>query len=108
MRSLAAGIVSTAVLAGLLCLSGLAWATADGPDYYRVRNVEYWDILYIRSGPGVKYEVEGAIPCNGRCVRNLGESSRQGKSLWILVEYKGVRGWVNSHYLGEGSPEGCS
>ena len=44
-------------------LGGLAWATADGPDYYRVRNVEYWDILYIRSGPGVKYEVEGAIPC---------------------------------------------
>ena len=84
-----------------------ARATADGPDYYRVRDVESWDVLNMREKPDPGSAIVGTIPHDGRCVRNLGQSAQYKQSTWVRVEYGSAVGWVNSRFLGEGGYEGC-
>lgn len=62
---------------------------------YRVVNVAHWDVLNIRTGPGVGYGIIGAFAPNDGCIVFLGE--RRGA--WVRVSGNGVTGWVHSGYL---------
>jgi uncharacterized protein YraI len=100
--------------------SAAASADADGPDFYAVHGVAHGDVLNIRTEPDPHAPKVGEIPPEGTCVRNLGcrggltfkeftELSPEQKKQrerenprWCKVEYRGVTGWVNAHYLREG------
>ena len=97
-----------------------AFATADGPDFFAVRDVSDGDVLNIRVEPNAKARKVGTIAPNGTCIRNLGcqggltfrefttltpeqQKLRQRENpRWCRVEYQGVTGWVAGRYLGEG------
>jgi len=100
--------------------TGTASADADGPDFYRVRNVAANDVLNIRVKPNPRARIVGAIPPDGACIRNLGcqggltfqeftelspaarKKRERENPRWCKVEYRGVTGWVAGRYLGEG------
>lgn len=69
---------------------------------YRVINVASDDVLNIRSGPGVSNGIIGTIPYNGTGVVIIGGGTNVMGSLWVPIQYGGVTGWVNSHFLAEG------
>ena len=65
-----------------------------------VTGVARWDVLWMRSGPSVRYRRIGSLPpwaCGVRiitCTR-----SRPYAPIWCKVTWRGLRGWVNSRYL---------
>jgi N-acetylmuramoyl-L-alanine amidase len=62
---------------------------------YRVIDVKPFDVLNIRSEPNTDASIVGTIPHNGRDVRLVGACEGN----WCPIDYNGVRGWVNSHFL---------
>jgi hypothetical protein len=109
------GIALAATL--LAGASGAARADADGPDYYRVRDLHPGAALTIHTGPGADTKVIGWVPYNGARLKNLGckggmnivewEKATPAERLagrfrrWCRITYKGTTGWVNGGYLGE-------
>lgn len=100
----AAAIIATAVSIVALgsqappaAAQGYGYDCAHGPDTYRVRNVEDWDQLNIRSGPSARRRVVGAIPFDGSGVHCLGPC--QGN--WCRISWRGIVGWTNMRFLGE-------
>jgi Bacterial SH3 domain len=101
-----------------ICSSSPAFATADGPDHYRVAGVGKH--LNIRAEPDATSKRIGKIPANASCVRNLGcqgglsfeeftqlpevDQKRRAEEnpRWCKVEYQGMVGWVAGRYLTEG------
>ena len=81
----------------LSALSAMAWATADGPDYYAVTRVAGMDSLNLRGAPDAQARVLTTIAFNAVNVQNLGE--RQGT--WCKVGYNGHRGWAACAHLTE-------
>ena len=85
---------------GLLILwQQQAMATDDC--YYHVVNVQNNDMLLIRFGPDVKYQLVGAIPHSGTTIQITAPEIKIEKSYWVPIKYKGVEGWVNRGYLDE-------
>ncbi len=82
----------------LACLNML-YATADGPDNWRVKGVASNDTLNIRSQPNYKSKKVGKIPYNATCLKNL--DCIVNKSRWCKIEYKGTIGWVSGRFLSE-------
>lgn len=100
---------------------GLAGATADGPDHFRVHGVSSSSALNLRDAPSMDARRVGRIPAGAACVRNLG--CRGGLSFdefttlspaeralreaqhprWCRVEYRGMTGWAAARYLAEGA-----
>lgn len=98
-----------------------ACAEADGPDFYRAKDIPAGDTLAIRAAPNAHAAKRGAIPPGAACIRNLGckgglslqestglSPAEQAKRLkrnprWCKVEYQGVTGWAAGRYLAEGS-----
>ncbi|MDY6994345.1 MAG: SH3 domain-containing protein, partial [Pseudomonadota bacterium] len=68
--------------------------------YFDVVSVRANDVLNVRSFPGHVSPKTGQIPPNGRCILYLGKFriDRLG-NVWVLIEYKNIRGWVNSQFL---------
>lgn len=66
----------------------------EGTSTYRVVHVAPDDVLNIRAGPSVGYQVVGMIPPGGRGVRLVGHCRE-----WCPVNYNGATGWVNGIYL---------
>ncbi len=62
---------------------------------YRVVDVDAWDTLNVRSGPGTGYEVVDALPPDEGCIINTGKRSGN----WVRIEARGKAGWVNGRYL---------
>jgi len=91
-------ILTQLLLAFFISTSFLS-ATADGPDYFAVRDVAYNDVLWMHTRPDYRSKRIQGIPANVSCIKNFGCSHR-----WCKVSYKGIIGWVNGRYLGEG---GC-
>ena len=108
----------------IVCMSlatTCAFATADGPDYWQVRDIEQGDVLNIRQEPNRQSRKTGEIPPDGQCIKNikcvggltfeefttLSEAEKEKISKqrprWCYVEYKGKKGWVAGRYLREGS-----
>lgn len=100
-------------------LASLAYAEADGPDFYAVTGVASDDVLNLRAEPSARSEKIGAIPHNARRLRSLGcqgmptfaewekmtpqQRARSGKNHWCRVEFRGTTGWVAGRYLREDS-----
>ncbi len=62
---------------------------------YQVVNVANWDVLNIRAGPSVRYQVIGAFGPHDGCIVLTGQRYRN----WVRVSGNGQNGWVNSRYL---------
>lgn len=60
-----------------------------------VVDVERWDTLRIRSGPGVQHREIGEIPPRACGVVETGGCYGR----WCLVAWRGQQGWVNTRYL---------
>ena len=113
------GVVPLAAALALAAASGPAHATADGPDFYRVRGVSATSALSLRAEPSVQASRIGRIPPDAACLRNLGcqggltleefttlsEADKKRRALenprWCKVEYRGTVGWVAGRYLAE-------
>lgn len=97
--SCVAGVL--AALALIVPPGGSAWAQqydcAHGPDTYRVRGVESWDVLNIRRGPSARAPIVGQIPPYGSGVHCLGPCEGN----WCRISWRGIIGWCNMRYLGE-------
>jgi hypothetical protein len=96
----------------------IAQATADGPDFYKVKGAPDGDKLQLRATPDASTPL-GFIPVNAECLRNLGcqgglslqeFTSLSGKEKaarlaanprWCKVTYQGQTGWVQGQYLAE-------
>ena len=96
--------------------AGAALATADGPDFFDVRDVRPNDVLFLRERPTANSPKVGQVPHNGRMLRNEGCSAvRDGRILpdsdmntgpfWCRVRYGPVEGWANAKYLIEASED---
>jgi hypothetical protein len=68
-------------------------------NWFDVANVESWDTLNMRVRADYRSDKTGTIPYNAKCVRNLGQTTKVGRYVWIKVEYHSATGWVNSHFL---------
>lgn len=66
---------------------------------YSVIHVSSNDVLNIRAGAGVNYEVVGNIPYNGRDIQIVGDGVQANNATWVPILYNGITGWVNSYYL---------
>jgi membrane-bound inhibitor of C-type lysozyme len=93
-----------------------AWATADGPDYFRVVDTHGYP-LNIRAAANAEAKIVGAIPGDGSGIKNLGctgglaaseyisaspDRRREAKfTRWCRVDYKGAVGWAAGWYLAE-------
>ena len=121
--------ISAALLSSLLLAwtssAGIstAWATADGPDYWGVRDVAENDVLNMRSSPDFKSPKVGEIPHDASCIRNMGckggltfeefstfsEAQKQQllkqRPRWCRVHYEGTTAWVAGRYLKEAACE---
>lgn len=94
-----------------------ALAIADGPDYYAVSGVSLGNVLNIRATPSADGNQIGAIPHDGRGIRNLGcrggptfeewqrmnaaERDQAARQRWCRVRYHDVEGWVAGWHLRE-------
>ena len=113
-------VARTALAAVLLmALASLAVATADGPDYFMVRDVAADDVLNIRQEPDAGSQKVGEIPPDGDGIKNLGcegglsyaewqeasqaEREAAERRRWCRIAYDGVEGWVAARFLAEGS-----
>ena len=106
-----------AIVLGAMHLN-IAQATADGPDFYKVKGAPDGDKLLLRTAPNDSRPL-GFIPVNAECVRNLGcqggltlqeftSLSDEEKAhrlaanpRWCKVAYQGQTGWVEGQYLAE-------
>lgn len=113
------GIVLPVVVIPVIAASGAAQATADGPDFYRVRGVSATSTLSLRAEPSLQAPRIGRIAPDATCLRNLGcqggltfeefttlsEAHRKRRAeenpRWCKVEYQGTVGWVAGRYLAE-------
>lgn len=109
-------LVAAATLAGL---TALAFAQADGPDYFRITGLKKEDRVNIRRAPELDARIVGKIPKDADGIRNLGckggltlkqwekASEARKKSAarerWCQIEHDGVKGWVLGRFLAEGA-----
>jgi hypothetical protein len=112
-----------AVASALMAAVGVAQATADGPDHYRVRGVSPERHLTLRTEPSTASAPLARIPSNATCLRSLGcqggltfaefttlsEEDQRRRAAenprWCKVDYGGTVGWVAGRYLAE---DGCT
>jgi len=101
------------------CVSAASvFATADGPDYYRIAHVTINNVLNMRASPDTSGGIIGAIPYNADGVVNFGcvggpsfaeyeaatmaERAAMQKARWCRVGYDRTIGWVAGWFLAEG------
>jgi hypothetical protein len=106
-----------------MAAGGVAQATADGPDHYRVRGVSPGRHLTLRAEPSTASVPLARIPSEATCLRSLGcrgglsfeefttlgEQDKRRRTAenarWCKVDYRGTVGWVAGAYLAE---DACS
>ncbi len=72
---------------------------------WRVIDIQDWDTLFVRSGPGKSYDHIDDLPYDATGVGIVRCRSVSGYSQpWCEVRYKCVTGWVYQRYLVEGGP----
>ena len=107
------------LFAAILSVTSPAYATADGPDYFRVDGVGAGSFLNLRAGPSRTADRIGHLPPTADSLKNLG--CRGGLSLadfqvadaatraaarktrWCKVAFRGQTGWAAGWHLAEGS-----
>ena len=129
---MSASRILVVLLAVLACLHSTAFATADGPDFYRVQGLPEGGTLALRAEPRANAAVIGRIGTDAQCLRSLG--CRGGLSLsefntltpderkrrevlnprWCRVQQAGkldqggVSGWVEGRFLAEAACPGVT
>ncbi len=112
--------VTVALVILVAASARVAYAEADGPDWWAVTGVSADDVLNMRAEASVSSRKIGAIPPDGQGLRNLGctgamsyaewekateaERERAKGNKWCKIEYRGTTGWVAGRYLMEGGP----
>ncbi len=109
--------VTVATLLGLSAAT--AFATADGPEFWRVWSVAPGDTLNYRVGPAANFPKLGSVPHNAGKIKVVvcvpTTTREQWFSIseefqaqliamphWCLIEHGGEQlGWVNRRYLTE-------
>ncbi len=83
---------------------GTVHATADGPDFYQLRDGSVNKPVPLRAKPGSAQSV-GSLPADATCIRNLGcqGSDLSAEPRWCKVEHQGKVGWVEGKFLAEGA-----
>lgn len=81
-----------------------AWATADGPDCWKVSGIAVRDTLNVRSAPNARARVLGAIPPDRHPLKNLNEDPKSDMDPpkypgWCKVQYRDLVGWVACRFL---------
>ncbi len=104
------------VLAALCCIGSVADATASGPDFYCVKDVQKNDVLNVRTRPSLKSKVVTKIPHNACRIGNFGTCAtedgkvipesdvpavKDARPFWCKVRYEDKVGWVASRFLRE-------
>lgn len=106
----------------LVCFtSGPVFATADGPDHYRVVDVRANNVLNMRASPDTNGAIVGAIPHDADGIANFGciggltlsefetataaERTAARKTRWCKVGYDRTIAWVGGWFLAEGGSE---
>ncbi|EKD06703.1 putative serine/threonine protein kinase [Arthrospira platensis C1] len=67
---------------------------------YQVANVDIDDTLYVLASADVSDQIIGCLPPDGTDILKIGDPVRvKDGGVWLPIQYKGIRGWVNSYYL---------
>lgn len=78
---------------------------AEG-DTLMVIGVRYDDVLNVRAGPGVGFDIVETLEPDDLDVNAMGETRQIPGAFWISVDVDGTVGWVNMRYVGfEGSTD---
>jgi len=119
IRSLRASGICAVVL---VCFaSSPVFATADGPNFYRVVDVTVNSVLNMRASPNTSGTVIGTIPADADGIANFGciggltlteyetataaERAAARKTRWCKVGYDRIIGWAAGWFLAEGGSE---
>ncbi|MBP5987106.1 MAG: hypothetical protein KA538_07960 [Azonexus sp.] len=104
-------------------IHGCVWATADGPDFYRVGSLPQASALFLREEPRLDARRVADLPGDAQCLRSLGcqgglsfqefntlpqdaiQRREEENPRWCKLSYQGVTGWVEGRFLAEA---GCS
>jgi uncharacterized protein YgiM (DUF1202 family) len=108
------------VLLALVAVAAPAQTAAEGPDYWAVTGVAYYDTLNLRAAPNADSRRIAKIPYNARGLKNYGcpnhvtfeqwkrmtqaQKDNAARSRWCQVEYNGIKGWVAGRFLKEDVP----
>lgn len=103
--------------ATILLTAGSALATADGPDWFDVKDVAEADVLFLRAQPNASARKTGYAEHNARSLPNLGcvsvkngkiladsDHTVPGESRWCKTQWGLSVGWANARFLKEGNP----
>jgi hypothetical protein len=78
--------------------------TPTGSTNYAVVFVQSNDVLNVRSGPGVSFDIIGSLPPDANSVKIIGTGQLVSGSTWVPVQQGTVSGWVNGRFLTEVVP----
>ncbi len=68
---------------------------------FQVVNVDSNDTLSVRQGAGIRYKKIYNLSPNATGIEVTGRSKKAGRSRWLPIKYKYVKGWVNRRYIQE-------
>jgi serine/threonine protein kinase len=67
--------------------------------YYDIASVPADDVLNMRDFPDYRSKKVGEISPYETCLNYLADTLSNNNRLWIMLEHKGIKGWVNAAYL---------
>ena len=68
---------------------------------FQVVNVSSNDTLSVRKGAGIRYKKIYKLTSNATGIEVTGRSKTVGRSRWLPIKYKYIKGWVNRRYIQE-------
>ena len=83
-------------------LKTLRKTAATGRKLERGKTYEVFDTndgLAVRVAPGASAKEIGRIPSDGKGIVVTGDGRIFGRTVWVPVEYKELKGWANQNYL---------
>ncbi|MCP3929880.1 MAG: SH3 domain-containing protein [Bacteroidetes bacterium] len=89
-----------AIVVLIFFFSSLAFATADGPDFFDVQGVAPNNELKVHLKPTDSSGIAGKIPHKATCLKNLGCTG--DSNWWCKISFQGTVGWANGRFLKEG------
>ncbi len=79
----------------------IIWTAPDTVEVRSVVGVAADDVLNVRSGPGVEYDIIAGLSPTATGVMLTGRETLVGSSVWVEVVTDEGTGWVNESYLAE-------
>lgn len=90
---------------GLIFLLGACFLSAttvgvtakEENSQFRVKDVDEWDVLYVRENPDTSAKIIGALPSDAREIRIIKKKNEAPD--WRRIAYRDLKGWVNAAYI---------